>query len=318
MNKKIFISVVIITYNKIDYFKSVMMNLENQTKLSDIEYIVINDGSTDDTKEYLESYNGSLNFKYLSLPDNLGSSIARNNGIKLAKGEFILFIDNDIILAPDYLEKLSSSLKKFPNRVHSGRLRLIPLAVVPSIIQEIHNTGKVSMERLIKNSYLDAIYGTLQKVYSHSVDVDIACWWGIVSGGNICFPRTILEEAGFFDETFKSWGPEDIDLCYRAFKKHYLLKYNSQCRLFHLDHERNNKEINNTMVKHGLQLYKKYDKSKEILSYLNFFNGVISFQEFNNVCSEFLEIDSNIKLNDYYLSLEFYIKKNQIINWKKK
>jgi glycosyltransferase involved in cell wall biosynthesis len=314
--KDIVISVVIITHNKVNYLRAILKNLENQTYTSSIEYIVVNDGSSDNTKDFLDNYNGRLNLQFNTI-ENSGAAVARNTGIRMSKGKYILFLDDDIILEISYIEKLLSSISIYPNKVHSGKIELIPLDVVPSIIEELDNTGKINHDYLLKHSYVDTIYKTLQIAYSKPLSKNLCCWWGIVSGGNICFPRHIIEDSGYFDETFKEWGPEDIDFCYRAFKKNYTHKYNENCHLYHLDHPRKITALKNLMIKNAFTLYTKYNKPKEILAYLNFFNGMVSLNAFNDICSEIMNEENNVNLEEYFINLNYYIEKNQIINWRK-
>lgn len=315
MRTDFLLSIVIITYNKLDYLRAVLTGLERQSEKRNQEIIIVNDGSIDGTKAFLDCKESKLNYKHVHLP-NSGSSVARNTGIAMARGEYILFLDNDIILEDSFVCHLRKSICRYPDRIHSGRLRLIPLQCVPFVFEmKEQQNVRHYFSYLERVSYLDAIYGSLQVAYQKKDDHPLACWWALATGGNMCFPKRVIQQVGFFDEDFKTWGPEDIDLCYRAFRENYLLKYNEDCKLYHLDHPRNKSLIREYMAKNVVQLYKKY-KSKDILGYLNFFNGMISLNLFNNICSETHQLENEIKLEEYYISLNYYIKQNQIINWK--
>lgn len=93
------VSVIVPVYNVEKYLKKSLESLVNQT-LDDIEIIVINDGSTDNSKEILDLYKEkySKKIKYLE-KENGGLSDARNFGIPYATGEYIAFLDSD-----DYVE----------------------------------------------------------------------------------------------------------------------------------------------------------------------------------------------------------------------
>jgi len=88
------VSVIIPVYNVERYLRECLDSIINQT-LEDIEIICINDGSTDNSLEILCEYEKKDNRIIVFNQENKGVSTARNNGIKLAKGEFVCFIDPD-------------------------------------------------------------------------------------------------------------------------------------------------------------------------------------------------------------------------------
>ena len=85
------VSVIIPTYNRAYFLKEAIESVLNQD-YSDLELIVVDDGSTDNTKEVIESFKGKLKYFYQS---HKGVSCARNAGLKLAQGDFIAFLDSD-------------------------------------------------------------------------------------------------------------------------------------------------------------------------------------------------------------------------------
>ena len=92
------VSVIVPVYNVEEYLERCLDSLVNQT-LKDIEIIIVNDGSTDGSKEKIQKYiNTYKNIVYLE-KKNGGLSSARNYGIPYAKGEYIGFVDSD-----DYVE----------------------------------------------------------------------------------------------------------------------------------------------------------------------------------------------------------------------
>jgi glycosyltransferase involved in cell wall biosynthesis len=316
MNENFLISIVVITYNKLDYLKSVLTNLRFHVRLKNVEIIVVNDGSTDDTRSFLKNNKEKLNFEYVNI-EHSGSAKARNTGINLSKGDYILFIDNDIIIDASYIEKLRESILLYPDRIHAGNLKLVPLENVPEFMNIISQPDYSTIRCFLEQySYKDAISDSLSTAYSQKDDINLACWWAMAGGGNICFPKKVLYEIELFDENFKSWGPEDTELCYRAFTKGYYLKYNSNSLLYHLEHPRNITALKESMVKNISLLYKKY-KTEDILAFLNFFNGMISLDELNKVCIKVHQLKELVNLKNYHISLGYYINKNQVIKWGK-
>ena len=99
------ISVIVPVYNVEKYLEECLDSIQNQT-YSDIEVILVNDGSLDNSKDICEKYCKEDNrFKLLN-QENQGLSAARNNGVASSTGEFIAFVDSDDIILPNYLETL--------------------------------------------------------------------------------------------------------------------------------------------------------------------------------------------------------------------
>ncbi|MEW6620095.1 MAG: glycosyltransferase, partial [bacterium] len=94
------ISIIIPTYNAENFLPQAINSVVEQT-YQDIEIIVVDDGSTDNTKRIIEPFMDKIYYIY---KDNGGSASARNVGIKSAKGEYIAFLDADDIWLPQKLE----------------------------------------------------------------------------------------------------------------------------------------------------------------------------------------------------------------------
>jgi len=105
------VSVIIPIYNQEKYLSQALDSLKNQT-LKDAEFICINDGSTDKSLEILNKYAKNDNRIKIINQKNQGCGCARNNGLKIAKGEFISFLDPDDWLEKNALESLYNKAKK--------------------------------------------------------------------------------------------------------------------------------------------------------------------------------------------------------------
>ena len=104
------VSVIVPIYNNEKYLKECLDSICNQT-LTDIEIICVNDGSEDNSLKIIEEYKQKDNRIILINQDNLGVSAARNNGIKIATGEYIGFVDSDDYIDNDFYEKLYNAAK---------------------------------------------------------------------------------------------------------------------------------------------------------------------------------------------------------------
>ncbi|UKI56577.1 MAG: glycosyltransferase [Treponema succinifaciens] len=111
MQNEPLVSVIIPTYNRGRLILDSINSVLNQT-YKNIELIVVDDCSTDDTEEILKSINDSR-IKYVKLEKNSGACIARNKGIELSTGEFIAFNDSDDLWITTKLEKQLCFLKNY-------------------------------------------------------------------------------------------------------------------------------------------------------------------------------------------------------------
>ncbi|MBY0755905.1 CDP-glycerol:glycerophosphate glycerophosphotransferase [Clostridium sardiniense] len=103
MSNQCKVSVIVPVYNVEDYLRETLDSIVNQT-LDDFEIILIDDGSSDNSpniiKEYEEKYNNVISI----FQNNSGPGQARNNGIQIARGKYIVFVDSDDVLPRDSLE----------------------------------------------------------------------------------------------------------------------------------------------------------------------------------------------------------------------
>lgn len=96
------VSVVIATYNRANYLRETIDSVLSQ-RFQDFELIVVDDGSTDETREIVAPFGPRVRFIY---QENRGPSAARNLGVRHARAEWISFQDSDDLCAPNHLELL--------------------------------------------------------------------------------------------------------------------------------------------------------------------------------------------------------------------
>jgi len=104
------ISIIVVTYNRAHYIKDALDSIKRQT-FKDYEIIVVDDGSTDNTKEVLKDY-GEIRYIY---QEHAGISKARNTAVKAAKGKWIATLDSDDLWKEGKLQKQVNYLKYHPD-----------------------------------------------------------------------------------------------------------------------------------------------------------------------------------------------------------
>jgi len=117
MNNKPFFSVIIPTYNSATKLKRALLSLLDQT-FKNFEVIVCDDGSTDNTKKIVGDFNNILNISYAYNEHWGGPAKPRNNGIRLAKSEYIAFLDSDDWWYPKKLDIIKKNTSNYDFLFH--------------------------------------------------------------------------------------------------------------------------------------------------------------------------------------------------------
>ncbi len=182
--KRPLVSVIIPTYNRGWTIKEAIDSVLAQSFI-DFELMVVDDGSTDNTSEILDSYRDDI--KVLSQENN-GVSAARNQGVATASGIFIAFLDSDDLWLP---EKLSSQVDFFNSN---------PDALICQTEEIwVRNNMRVNPKKRHKKPW--------GMIFELSLDL---C---LVSPSAVMIRRSLFEEVGVFDETLPAC--EDYDLWLR-------------------------------------------------------------------------------------------------------
>ena len=111
MNEKPLVSIIIPVYNAEIYLEKCLNSVVEQT-LKDIEIILVNDGSSDNSKEICEKYKYNDKRVVLIDKDNSGVSDTRNRGIKVANADYLVFLDSDDFIDSNYCEVLYKIISK--------------------------------------------------------------------------------------------------------------------------------------------------------------------------------------------------------------
>ncbi|HEU5011276.1 MAG TPA: exopolysaccharide biosynthesis glycosyltransferase EpsD [Roseiflexaceae bacterium] len=188
------VSIVIPTFNRLPRLKRVLAALHKQTVApEEFEVIVVSDGSTDGTDAYLRSVQTPLRLVPVLQP-NRGVAAARNAGVAQAQGELIVFLDDDVVPAPDLIsEHLQLHAAHGENMVVLGPMLTPDDAALQPWVQW-------EQAMLIKN------YAAMQQGRWSPTPRQFYT-------GNASLARQHIVEAGGFNEAFRR--AEDVELAYR-------------------------------------------------------------------------------------------------------
>ncbi|MCB1034614.1 MAG: glycosyltransferase family 2 protein [Acidobacteria bacterium] len=209
-------SVVIPTYNRMDVLPEVLAALEDQEGSPAFEVIVVNDGSTDDTRTFLDERRFTLEARILH-QENQGPARARNAGVEAARGQWVAFLGDDTVPSPGWLS--------CHREAHRRRGDDPLLAVI----------GYTRWHpRMRRNAFLDYIneYG-LQFGYS-LIENPENVPFNFFYTSNLSLSRELLA-AEPFDLRFPYAAWEDIEASYRLSQRGMRLVYEPKAEVFH-DH----------------------------------------------------------------------------------
>jgi len=179
MKKKPNVSVIIPTYNRAQIIGRAIESALNQT-YQNIELIIIDDGSTDNTMEVIKKYRSwDKRVKYICHEKNRGGSAARNTGIKIALGKYIAFLDSDDEWLPKKLEKQIIKMKDLPFDIWGGIY-----CGFYYITNRKYKIIKATKKGILK-----------KEILKKEVDTGGA--------STILLTRNTVNEIGLFDESFK-------------------------------------------------------------------------------------------------------------------
>jgi glycosyltransferase involved in cell wall biosynthesis len=196
------VSVVIPTYNRTHFIAEAMQSVIDQT-FTDFELIVVDDGSTDNTREVVSSFKDHR-IKYIYYQENKGASSAQNTGIRASTGEYVAILGSDDIWLPQNLELQVKLLDSRPD-----------IALVCSDMYLFDNNSRKLLGRFWHDKHSDA-YINPQKVTQHALKrlLEKGCFIGPQA---TLMRRAVLTEVGCFDESLVTH--EDWDLFVRIVKR---------------------------------------------------------------------------------------------------
>jgi len=181
------VSVVIPTYNRLPILKKCLDSLENQILIEEIydyEIVIVDDGSTDGTVDWLEK--NIENFPHLRIFEQShgGPALGRNLGVNKSNGDVIIFIDSDLVVDKFFLSNHLISLNRA--WIKLGNRKCFTYG---SVI----NTSNFNNPNSEPFKFQDLS-------------------WAYFATGNVAIDKKILEKSGLFDTSFRLYGWEDLEL----------------------------------------------------------------------------------------------------------
>ena len=215
-------SIIMPVFNRLNYTKQCLDILYKITPHELFELIVINNASTDGTKEFLNKFSQLYsNTKVIHTEENMGFTKACNMGAKIAAGEYLVFLNNDTLPRSGWLNALITEVEK------DGKIGAVGAKL-------IYPNGKLQEAGgIIFNDGTGWNFGRFddpkRDIYSESYEVDYC------SGACLLVRKDVFWEIGGFDERYSPAYYEDTDLCFTLRKLGYKVVYCPRCEIVHFE-----------------------------------------------------------------------------------
>lgn len=202
-----FFSIIVPTYDRPESLKRCLQCIDElKYPKTRFEVVIVNDGGELNLERFVSPFRSRVNIQ-LANQENLGPSRARNNGVSLAKGTYLAFVDDDCLISPDWLAEMADEVMRYPECILGGKtLNLLennPFAIASQL------TIDLAYERYNGNAANAKFFAAT----------------------NIVVPKKQFVEIGCFDEAWRF--SEDREFCDRWIGRGGKLRYVETATIYH-------------------------------------------------------------------------------------
>jgi GT2 family glycosyltransferase/SAM-dependent methyltransferase/thioredoxin-like negative regulator of GroEL len=217
--KPIACSIIIPVWNRRDLTEQCLVRLAAVTDGCEYEVIIVDNGSTDTTSEFLGTLSGDV--RIIRNEENLGFAVACNQGARVAKGQYLVFLNNDTVPVQGWLKALVQEVETSP-----------AVAVVGSKL--LYEDGTIQHGGVAFSWLYGTAYHMYLRVSADAPMVNRRRELQAVTAACMLVRREAFESIGGFDEGFRN-GFEDVDLCLKIRDRGGRVVYQPKSTLYHLE-----------------------------------------------------------------------------------
>lgn len=225
--KQPLVSIIIPLFNKLDLTRQCIQAILSNTRYTNYEIILVDNGSTDGTREYVqETAKQNKKIRFILNQRNAGFAIANNQGADEANGEYLLFLNNDTEVQAGWLRTLVEVAEDNPAVGAVGNKLLYPDGT-------LQHAGVVLVEDRLHGDPLLATHN-FYKEAGDKPEANRLMTYQALSAACLLTRRELFGKLGGFDPGYWN-GYEDVDLCFRLAREGYKLVYQPHSVVIHYE-----------------------------------------------------------------------------------
>jgi GT2 family glycosyltransferase len=199
------VSIIILTYNNLSLTKACLESIQKYTDYKNIEIIIVDNASTDDTPNFLrENYQHRAHYKIIFNKENKGFAAGNNIGLKSAAGEYLILLNNDTRVTPGWIQTMINYFRRNPK-----------LGLLGPVTNNIGNEAKITTKYKNPDNMFPEVNEIIYKNMGNLLSLNTLAFFCVM------MPRIILERIGLLDESYEIGFFEDDDYCQRVHQAHY-------------------------------------------------------------------------------------------------
>lgn len=229
-----FLSVIIVSYHVKEFLEQTLASVRRAVEGLRSEIIVVDNASRDGSVELVRQHFPEV--RLIANGENVGFARACNQGLRLARGNFLTLLNPDTLVQEDTFTSTIAFFREHPDTGLLGCKILNPDGTLQLACRRSYPTPWVALTKMIGLSRLfprSRLFGRYNLTY---LDPDQTCEVEAISGSFMMIQRPVLETVGYLDEDFFMYG-EDLDWCYRIHQGGWKVRYFPGTQIVHFKGE---------------------------------------------------------------------------------
>lgn len=231
------VSIIILNRDGVDKLKDLMKSFQKSDFYKNFEIVFVDNASTDVSVDYMKEWKSTYDIQIICNGENRSFSAANNQGARVAKGEYLLFLNNDVAVTDGWLDELLAGALATDNPGAIGARLIYPKVLGNKQVKEkayaVQHRGIAFKDTMRKKEYFIRPYNMGNGEMVKCSDVQITERVAVMAAA-FMVSRSAFEAVGGFSEEY-NYGFEDVDFCLKLHRKGYRNYYCPLSVIYHYE-----------------------------------------------------------------------------------